>query len=392
MKKLSPMLTKIKQVGAIIEHIHKGKMYNILVLACCIMRCRSCNLNYCKVEHNIVTGKQTKASTVYGCFKRIFQTGKGAAIQKTVFVCIIHLIYPYIEPYLVVDRTEFTIGKRWVNLLVYGVVCKGVLIPLVWKDLGKRKSSSQKERLELLDVLLAWWKATKLPLLTLSLLGDREFIGQHWLYALERRGLMFVIRLKGNLKFTVWYKGQIKERKIKVKAIGRYMRKKKLPFMELVIEGCFIVQFVSVLNDDPNAKANDKEIFLITNLDDPTQAVKLYRVRWSIECCFKHLKSNGFNLEQTALEGAHKLDVLFSILAFTYVLAIKEGILNDYENQIEERTFKKTSKTYREKSLFLFGFELLKPKVDNLKLLLRYVKLTLEDCIQSFLHLNFYYK
>ena len=67
-------------------------------------------------------------------------------------------------------------------------------IPLVWKDLGKRKSSSQKERLALLDQLLSWWRYTKFPMPTLTLLGDREFIGQVWLKALERRKIIPMLR------------------------------------------------------------------------------------------------------------------------------------------------------------------------------------------------------
>ncbi len=386
--KTSPLLAKIAQVSAIIEHLKDGKIYTILVLACCILRCRSCCLNHCKVEHECVSGEKAKLTTVYGRFKRVFQTGKGAKVHKTVFVLILHLVYPFISPYLIVDRTEFTIGDRWVNLLVFGVVCKGVLIPLVWQDLGERKSSSQKERLILLDKLLAWWKASGLPRPTLSLLGDREFIGQTWLMALQRRDLTFVIRLKTNLRFKVWYKGDLKDRTIRLKVLEKYMHKKGLNHMEIVILDELILNFVVIPNDDTNAK--EPFIYLITNLDNLSIVATLYRKRWQIECCFKHLKSNGFDLEKTALEGAHKQEILFSILAVTYVLAIMEGILNDYDNTVKQRTFS-NGKTYKEKSLFVFGFEILKPKVDNMKLLLRHLKQLLVFCLKQFKYPYFYY-
>lgn len=386
--KTSPLLAKIAQVSAIIEHLKGGKIYTILVLACCIMRCRSCCLNHCKVEHECVTGEKAKLSTVYGRFKRIFQTGKGDKIHKTVFLLVLHLVYPYIKPLLIVDRTEFTIGDRWVNLLVFGVVCKGVLIPLVWQDLGERKSSSQKERLILLDKLLAWWRASNLPIPTLSLLGDREFIGQTWLLALQRRGLKFVIRLKTNLRFKVWYKGDLKDRQIRLKILAKYMAKKGLEHMEIVILDEFILNFMIVPNDDPDAK--EPFIYLITNIDDLAIVATLYRKRWQIECCFKHLKSNGFDLEKTALEGAHKQEILFSILALTYVLAIMEGILNDYDNTVKQRTFS-NGKTYKVQSLFVFGFQKLKPKVDNIKLLLRHLKQLLIFCLRQFKYPSLYY-
>ena len=166
------------------------------------------------------------------------------------------------------------------------------------------------------------------------------------------------------------------------------MHKKGLNHMEIVILDELILNFVVVPNDDANAK--EPFIYLITNLDDLSKVATLYRKRWQIECCFKHLKSNGFDLEKTALEGAHKQEILFSILALTYVLAIMEGILNDYDDTVKQRTFS-NGKTYREKSLFVFGFEILKPKVDNMKLLLRHLKQLLIFCLKQFKYPLFYY-
>jgi hypothetical protein len=353
-------------------------------------------LNKCKVEHNAVSREKLKLSGAYSLFKRIFQTGNGDKIHKSIFLVVLPLIYPYIGNLLIVDRTEFTIGDQWVNLLVYGIECKGVLIPLVWKDLGKRKSSSQAERLELLDKLLSRWRYTKLPMPTLTLLGDREFIGQTWLKALERRKINFVIRLKGNLRFKVWYKGQLKDRKIRLRTLERYMLKKGLNSMEIVIHDELIFNFVIVPNKDydaskpRNKKGNDEYVYLVTDLEDLSNIKELYRKRWKIECCFKHLKSNGFNLEDTSLQHPHKIDILFSILTLVYTLAIIEGILNDYEQEVDEKTYA-NGKVYKEKSLFVFGFEILKPKVDNFKLFIKYFKDRIIKCLKHFKYFDYSY-
>ena len=143
-----------------------------------------------------------------------------------------------------------------------------------------------------------------------------------------------------------------------------------------------------VPNEDEKAK--QAFVYLLTNIDDPSKAAGMYRKRWSIECCFKHLKSNGFDLEKTALEGTHKIEILFSILAFVYVLAIKEGVLNDYEEQVSLRTFA-NGKTYRKESLFIFGLAHLKPKIDNLKMLLKYLKNVMRQCVAYFINFNFTY-
>ena len=96
-------------------------------------------------------------------------------------------------------------------------------------------------------------------------------------------------------------------------------------------------------------KAKEPFVYLITNLEDPLQAVGLYRKRWKIEYCFKHLKSNGFDLEATALEGAHKQEILFTILTLAYVLAVREGSLKNKYPFVLSKTEKST-----EKSLFFF--------------------------------------
>lgn len=392
----NPILTKLRRFSVIMEHLQGGKIYTILILACCIVRIRSCNLNKCKVEHNTVSGEKIKQSAAYGRFKRVFQTGKGDEIHKSIFLVILPLIYPYIGNLLIVDRTEFTIGDQWVNLLVYGIECRGVLIPLVWKDLGKRKSSSQKERLALLDQLLSWWRYTKFPMPTLTLLGDREFIGQVWLKALEHRKINFVIRLKGNLRFKVWYKGQLKDRKIRLKTLERYMSKKGLNTMEIVIHDELIFNFVIFPNKDYDVnasktkKGNDKYVYLVTNLADLSTIEQLYRKRWQIECCFKHLKSNGFNLESTALQHKHKIDILFSILTLVYTLAILEGIIKNYEENVSEKKYA-NGKVYKEKSLFVFGFEILKPKIDNFKLFIQHFKHTIIQCLKHFKYFNYSY-
>lgn len=395
-KRPNPTLTKLRRFSVIMEHIQSGKIYHILILACCILRIRSCNLNKCKVEHNIVSGEKLKLSGAYGRFKRIFQTGKGDKIHKSVFLVVLPLIYPYIGNLLIVDRTEFTIGEQWVNLLVYGIECRGVLIPLVWLDLGKRKSSSQKERLALLDQLLGWWRFTKLPMPVLTLLGDREFIGQAWLKALERRKINFVIRLRRNLRFKIWYKGRLKDKKVRLKTLERYMLKKGLNTMEIVIHDEMIFNFVVFPNKDYDAnasktkKGNEQYIYLVTNLTELSTIDQLYRKRWKIECCFKHLKSNGFNLESTALQHKHKIDIMFSILTLVYTFAILEGILNDYETNVNEKSYANGT-VYKEKSLFVFGFEILKPKVDNLKLFIRYFKQKIIRCLKHFKYFDYSY-
>ena len=201
---MNPLFTKLQEIGGIYATISENKLSNLLLVACCILKTRTTCLQKCRDEVGSITGERSiKRATAYKRLIRVFQTGVVRPIHKTIFLLVLHLMHDSMGNYLIVDRTEFSIGKRWVNLLVMGIEWHGIFIPLVWKDLGKRKSSKLTERLELLDQLLAWWKASGLALPVLQLLGDREFIGQKWIAALLDRRLHFVIRMKSNLKFPL---------------------------------------------------------------------------------------------------------------------------------------------------------------------------------------------
>ena len=378
---MNPLFVKLQEIGGIYATLSENKLINLLTVACCILKTRTTCLLKCRDEVGSITGERTiKRSTAYKRLIRVFQTGVVRPIHKTVFLLVLHIMHPSMGPYLILDRTDFSIGGRWVNLLVMGIEWHGIFIPLVWKDLGKRKSSNLAERLEVLDQLLAWWKASGLPLPILQLLGDREFIGKKWITALIKRELQFVIRMKSNLRFPVWFKGQFKDRAVSLKAIERYMKIKCLKKMQVIVDGTHIVNLMRMPQENPR----DKESFvlLLTTLEDWAQAQKAYRKRWPIECCFKHMKTNGFNLEDLNLEGQHKVDLIFSILTLVYVLAVQQGILNHYHQKVKTITYS-DGKTGPAESLFRFGLFFLKQQVQNLKELVQLILVTIDRLLYN---------
>ena len=320
-----------------------------------------------------------KQETAYARLKRVFQTGQVRCILKALFLLVLHIVAPDSKALLIMDRTEFSVGRRWVNLLVIGLEWHGVFVPLVWRDLGQRRVSQQQERVDLLDQLLAWWKASKIPLPTLCLTGDREFTGQDWIMALEKRGLHYVIRIKSNLRFPVWFQERLKDRLIPLKTLARYMIKYRLPLMEVVVNGTLVTHVMLMPQENPKDKENF--ILLITNLKDWNECRAIFRRRWPIECCFKHLKKNGFDLEGLHLQGQHKIDLLFGLLTFVYVLAIQQGIIKAFHRTVRLKKFDK-GKVYPEQSLFRFGLFQLKQLVKELQHLVSFL-MELIDYIHS---------
>ncbi|MFT4758166.1 MAG: hypothetical protein ACI9XO_001583 [Paraglaciecola sp.] len=66
----------------------------------------------------------------------------------------------------------------------------------------------------------------------------------------------------------------------------------------------------------------------MTNMKDITEASKFYRKRYKIEICFKHLKNSGLRLEDLAVQGQHKTDLMFAALTLIYIMAIQKGIVH----------------------------------------------------------------
>ena len=58
-----------------------------------------------------------------------------------------------------------------------------------------------------------------------------------------------------------------------------------------------------------------KESVIVISSENSGQILKEYKQRWKIETLFQNLKSRGFELEETHLTEAAKIDKLFGVLA-----------------------------------------------------------------------------
>ncbi len=86
------------------------------------------------------------------------------------------------------------------------------------------------------------------------------------------------------------------------------------------------------------------------------------RKRYKIEICFKHLKKSGLRLEELAVQGQHKIDLMFAVLTVIYVMAVQKGTRLIWMNRCEPqemRIFYDPMPSYRPtaKSVFMQGFE-----------------------------------
>jgi hypothetical protein len=61
-------------------------------------------------------------------------------------------------------------------------------------------------------------------------------------------------------------------------------------------------------------------------IPNASKAAQLYAKRWKIECLFRHLKTNGHNLEGLNFKDTKKNLLMMAIVTTAPILAIREGL------------------------------------------------------------------
>ncbi len=213
--------------------------------------------------------------------------------------------------WLTMDRTNWELGETNHNLLVLSVQIGDTAIPLLWMALDKAGNSNARERIMLMQRLLLVLSKEKIA----GLLADREFIGETWLSWLVAQNIPFITRVKENM-------------------IAQLPDGRTLPLKQLFrsIGSCPSLRYRVTLGQNlrvtVQAKRTDKGLVIVAShsiSEDAAEPVNLYRKRWKIECAFACLKRKGFELEDTHLTHANRLEKLMAIAAVAYVWALIVG-------------------------------------------------------------------
>jgi hypothetical protein len=246
---------------------------------------------------------------------------------------------------LALDRTNWKVGSRDINILMLALVTRRFRVPLMWVILDKPGSSNTAERIALMRRYLALFGAPSIKLL----LADREFIGSDWFEFLNENKVAFAIRIKKVMHLT-----QPDGTKWSFKTLLRKYRSTKtirtwsgwLPGMESTPENH--MSFAA-------RRIKKGEWLIIASNREPKYALREYRKRWAIECLFGDTKTRGFNIEDTRITNPKKLDLWLAIIALTmswsYRCATKTMGLS---------AIRKKAHGYREKSWFRTGLDQLR--------------------------------
>lgn len=354
---------------------------NLLITAEGIFAAKSTNLNVVKDElGNILENQETtKPGSNYKRLLRFFQLSDEEKQNLTksllcVSFCILGLKGRKPE-YLTLDGTSWELGVKKIHLITLGVVVNGVSIPICWEDLDKKGTSSYTERKALFDKACKWYN-----LKGMILLADREYIGEEWFKYLMGKGLQFVIRLKKKV-YKEYVDGQrsgadraFKHQKWRYIGMEREAIKRAYKNIGVAKQIRILEEkYTFVVFKNPKKEAEEPLVYFISSLRKKQKIVGAYPVRWKIECCFRHLKSNGFNLEELNFKAREKIKLMMAIVTFLYVLCIHQGILA--YSKFKKSDFKKyrDGTTTLAISVFRKGKSLIAGKFHHLKSFIRFL-------------------
>ena len=130
--------------------------------------------------------------------------------------------------------------------------------------------------------------------------------------------------------------------------------------------------YTFVMIKNPKYDPKEPYIYFISDLKDAMAIANHYLKRWKIECCFKNLKTNGFNIEDINLKSDKKIELMMGMLAMIYLIAIREGLLSHKLKPIPLKKYK-NGKIYLRVSIFRVGLAIVQQLFIDIKVLLEYI-------------------
>lgn len=244
----------------------------------------------------------------YRRLQRFFQFARlDGDIAARLVVRMLNLERPKL---LALDRTNWKLGSRDVNVLVLAVVTRRFRVPLMWVLLDHAGNSATAQRIALMERYLRLFGAASIE----ALLADREFIGAEWMHFLNKNNVPFAIRLKEDMLIRL-ADGSLRQ-------FRTLLRKRKRGTWEGWLNG------MEASSDDRLRIAAKRikggELLIVaTSLDDAGRGLNLYRRRWGIECMFADAKTRGLNIEDTHITDPDKLATLLVVIALAVTWAYR---------------------------------------------------------------------
>jgi len=250
---------------------------------------------------------------------------------------------------LALDRTNWKVGQKDINILMLSIVTRRFRLPLLWTLLDHRGNSNTAQRIALMQRYLRLFDAASIEML----LADREFIGHEWIDFLCKNNIKFAIRMRED-QHIILENGTIAY-------LGSWVKQRRASRIYLSIKGQLKGTKTMLTFLAKQTKTKEWLIIATNETHNPKRAIGRYRQRWGVECLFGDMKTRGFNLEDTRLTNKAKINTLLVVLTLAmtwgYACATRVQKLKSIRRKTHGR---------REKSFFRIGYDALRNWI-NLK-------------------------
>jgi len=184
---------------------------------------------------------------------------------------------------IALDRTQW---KEY-NVLMVSAIYQKRAFPIFWTLLDKKGASNLAQQQQVLRPAIRLLKKYKLVRI-----GDREFHSRELAQWLHSQHLSFVLRQKGNTSF--------REKRQRFQALnnipvqpGSHLFYPQINLTQN--KGFSRFNLVASGQKKYKGKQEDEPWYLLTNLPDWKNAIKIYGQRYGIEAMFKDGKTGGYN-------------------------------------------------------------------------------------------------
>lgn len=153
------------------------------------------------------------------------------------------------------------------------------------------------------------------------LLGDREFIGPVWIQYLQKEKIPYCFRIKEEGQFLENSRGRF----VWAKNLFRHLKRGR----EQSLGERHVGKQGKVFGHVSGMRSLKGELLVVIHSGDLQTPCEDYGLRWEIECLFKGMKSNGFNLEDTHLTKTKRIETLLSVLMISFCYAYDWGEMQE---------------------------------------------------------------
>jgi hypothetical protein len=214
---------------------------------------------------------------------------------------------------ITIDRTQWKAN----NISMVSIIWKKRALPIYWLLLSKKGSSNFYEQVATIRPILKLLKDYKLVVI-----GDREYRSTALALWLTKKKIDFVLRLNKNTKIKSRYKKSQALASLDIKPGSRVIYKQVLVTEDNQKNRFNVVAYW-------RRKYNNKQLpnpwYLLTNLENKEEIIKIFASRGGIEAMFRDCKSGGYNLEGSQA-SAQRLTNLILLIAIAYTASCLVGL------------------------------------------------------------------